>query len=309
MKSIDEIYQPFPDERRERGELAKRIRGQGPPRLSVWKVVWGMLVIALLFTGAMVYGTFANTEHLQYSYRRTTGYTNARYAMDMLENDLLGTVPFDASPPGVDLQEFWMENGRTCTPGQPPRFNTSGNDHVGTAADRISFRALTSVADTMQKVQVTWELVPSNFFIDSAGNLQTLDAPLHCRIRTPRAIYSLVRRVRAANPGDPTKYTEMAKDSLGVNVPDSEMCHYVLSFNLEYMGEGQIWSQLEPSPFTSRRVPSPNDPLGNGQGPNDLDPNGGALRVPAVRATIVIVEDTGERQDRVFTKVFWIPVG
>ena len=280
------------------------------------------IVLMIILLGAITMVFIRTTDTIMTAEARTTVYTNARYAMDMLGNDLLGCLSFQAPPPPpppppapapppppIDLQEFWMENGRTGSPGTPPRYNTSGNDHIGTAADRISFRALTAVADTMQAVQVTWELIPSNFFVDQAGNLQKGDSSHAQTVRTKRGLYSLVRRIRAANPTDPTKYTEFAKDSLGVNVRDAEMCHYVLSFNLEYLGEGQIWSQLEPSPFTSRRAPSPNDPLGNGQGPNDLDPNGGALRVPAVRVNIVIVEDTGERQERAFTKVLWIPVG
>ena len=266
------------------GGLAPRSPGGGVVTLIELLI---SIVLVIILLGAITIMCIKTTDAFIVE-TPTTNYAKARYSIDMLGNDLLGCLSFRASP--IDLQEFWMENGRTGSPGTPPRYKTPGNDHIGTAADRISFRALTSVADTMQTVQVTWELIPGNFIVDADGNLVRGDSCGPRMTGTRRGLYSLVRRVRAADPTDPTQYTAMARDSVGVDVPDSFMCDTVLSFNIEYLGEGQVWSQLEPSP-------------------TDLDSNGGSFRVPGVRVTLVIVENTEERQERSFIKVLWIPVG
>jgi hypothetical protein len=82
-------------------------------------------------------------------------------------------------------------------------------------------------------------------------------------------------------------------------VQDQELCYYVLSFNLEYLANNRAFSQLAPSPFPH------DDPLGNDSGPNDTA--GTAYRVPEIRATLRIVEDASERQERTIQKVMWIP--
>ena len=61
---------------------------------------------------------------------------------------------------------------------------------------------------------------------------------------------------------------------------------------------------------TMGNVPGPcpsRDPIGDGQGPNDTGAT--AIRMQAVRVTLVIVEDIGERQERTIQKVMWIPQG
>lgn len=280
-----------------------------------------ILMMILMMAATMVF--MGTTDTVMIGEARITVYTNARYALDILENDLMGCLPFGAPPappppppapppppPPMNLQQFWMENGRTAAPGSLPQYNTGGNDHIGTAADRVSFRALATVADTLQTCQITWELIPSNFYTDARGNLQRGDSSHQRTARTNRPLYTLIRRVRVADPANPTVYNRMAKDSTGVDVQDSEMCHYVLSFNLEYYGISNtglmVFSQLQPSYFQNKMPPDPNDPLGNGQGPNDTT---AAYRIPAIRVTIVVVEDTSERQERSISKVTWIPVG
>ncbi len=207
-------------------------------------------------------------------------------------------------------QSFWMENGKVgSSPGTDPVYNVTGH-HVGDAADRISFRAVTTVGDTLQACQVTYELIPGSKSIDVSGNNQSGDETHKSTARTNRGLYTLVRRVRVPSSADSAEFTDMSKDSKGATVCDAEMCHYVLSFNLEYFASNSTFSQLEPSYFTSSQPPAPNDPLGNGQGTNDGVPwPGNPYRVSAVRATIVIVEDVGERQERTVSKVMWIPVG
>ena len=87
-----------------------------------------------------------------------------------------------------------------------------------------------------------------------------------------------------------------------VDIQDQELCHYILSFNIEYLANTLNYSQLD-SPG-----PCPNtDPIGDGLGANDT--LGTAIRIPSLRITLVIVEDIGERQERTIQKVMWIPQG
>ncbi len=252
------------------------------------------------------------TETVAVAEARTQIYTNARYALDTLENDLLSCIPFDSG-----MQSFAMENGRTGSPGTFPVYNVS-NAHVTGAADLVEFISTASVADTVQTGRITYELIPSNYALSIAGTPTPGDESHKETVRTRRGLYTLVRRVRVPNPavpilpGVPPRYDQMPLDRLGNVVPDQELCHYVISFNLEYFDNTQKFSQLEPSPFT-RTLGRNNDPLGNAQGPNDMNPPppavATALRVPYIRVTLVIVEDLGERQERTVQKVMWLPMG
>jgi prepilin-type N-terminal cleavage/methylation domain-containing protein len=279
------------------------------------------LMVLLLAAITMVF--VKTTDTVAISEARMTVYTNARYALDVLENDLMGCLSFDPPPmqqpqpgqppppPGQQLvfQAFWMENGYVSSPGAMPSYNVSGG-HTDKAGDRMSFRATTAVGDTMQTCQVTYELIPGNMAIDPSGSVVAGDDS-HRNIVRPdatgsyRGLYTLVRRVRTADPATPTIFDKIpqvrdrATGSL-VSVPDTELCHYVVSFNLEYFASNYTFSQLEPSHFTS------SDPLGDGKGPNDTTT---PFRVPSIRATLVIVEDVGARQERMVQKAIWVPQG
>jgi prepilin-type N-terminal cleavage/methylation domain-containing protein len=289
-----------------------------------------ILMVILLSAVTMIF--MQTTDLVSIQEARTTVYTNSRYALETLENDLMGCFPFGAvappgSPPQPERQSFWMENGTiaVASPGSWPNYAGVG-DHVTDAADRICFRAMTTVADTMQAVQVIYELIPgdralappanSPLPIASPGGTVAGDSSHRqtVRMNPPRGLYTLIRRVRAANPTNPAIYDQVPKDSTGQLVPDMELCHYVLAFNLEYYSNTRTFSQLQPSFFTSKPAPASDDPLGNGQGPNDQgvvppDPASGPFRVSAVRVTLRITEDTGERQERVISRVLRIPVG
>ncbi len=272
-----------------------------------------ILMAILLMAVTVVF--VQTTETVAVAEARTQIYTNARYALDTLENDLLSCIPFDSG-----MQLFAMENGRTGSPGTFPTYGVSGagNSHVIGAADLIEFISTASVADTVQTGRITYELIPSNYTLSVTGAPEAGDESHKETVRTLRGLYTLVRRVRVPNPaipilpGVPPRYDQMPLDRLGNVVPDQELCHYVISFNLEYFDNTQKFSQLEPSPFT-RTLGRTNDPLGNAQGPNDMNPPppavASALRVPYIRATLVIVEDTGERQERTVQKVMWLPMG
>ena len=103
---------------------------------------------------------------------------------------------------------------------------------------------------------------------------------------------------------------EMKKDKDNNVIYDSELCRFVISFNIEYLANDQTLSQLEPSPCPSNPAwggAGGDDPLGNGAGPNDT--GSAPYRVPYVRITIVIVDDAAERQERAILKTISIPMG
>jgi len=293
-----------------------RAMDPGRAGFTLVELLISIILMAILLS-AVTMAFVTTTETVAIAEARTQIYTNARYALDMMENDLLSCISFDSG-----LQAFAMENGAVTTPGSFPTYGVS-NRHVPTAAygaaDLIEFIATTTVGDTMQTCKVTYELMPGNFAIGPDGKTpETGDSSHKQTVRSQRGLYTLVRRIRVPDPtavivpGVPPKYDQMAKDRMANTIADQELCHYVISFNLEYFDASQKFSQLEPSPFT-RKLGGQADPLGNGQGANDTNPpppaNASAIRVPYVRATLVIVEDAGERQERTIQKAMWVPMG
>lgn len=283
----------------------------GGAGFTLVELLISVILMAILISAVTIV-FMQTTDTVAIAEARTQIYTNARYALDKLENDLLCCIPFDSG-----LQLFAMENGGVASPGSFPVYGVSDR-HVEGAADLIQFVATTDVGDTVQTGLVTYELIPSNYAISITGASTAGDQSRKETVRTRRGMYTLVRRVRVPDPsvpilpGVPPRYDQMPKDRLGNVVADQELCHYVISFNLEYFDNTMKFSQLEPSPFT-RKIGVANDPLGNKQGPNDTNPPPPAiptaLRVPYIRATLVVVEDVGERQERTLQKVMWVPMG
>ena len=222
--------------------------------------------------------------------------------LDIIENDLLGTISFNGG------QRFAMENGKVTTPGGNPQYNVTGF-HYSQAADKIVFRATTTIGNTVQTGEITYELIPANMALGTSGIVMAGDGSRDKTLKTLRPLYILVRRTRVANPTNPAVYDQFPVDSFGNPVNDTELCYYVTSFNLEYYSNNMTFSQLEPSYFTTAAAGSGSyDPLGNGLGQND-GVGGTAIRVPYIRATIIIVDDIGERQERAVSKAMWIPMG
>jgi hypothetical protein len=245
-----------------------------------------ILTVILLSTTAMVF--FQSTEIVTVNEARIHVYEQARVAMDMMERDLQSAYPFTGG------QRFILENGYSTGPSTIVYQSTgNANTHVGKAADRMIFRATAITGDTIQPVEVTYELEPYNDPTRSKG------------LATNRPMFVLVRRVRASTTQQPDVYNQIPKDSSGSDINDQELCHFVLSFNIEYYASDSRFSQLDPSPCP------PSDPLG------DLDLGGGgktndttnAIRLRYLRITMSIVDDVGEKQERMVTRVIWIPLG
>jgi type II secretory pathway pseudopilin PulG len=304
-----------------------------------------ILIVAITMIFVNTTETVANQE------ARMTVYTNARYAIDIMENDLLGAFGLNepvqpgkkAGGPGGTSggvtyiptehipQAFWMDNGEVPKidsnipdgSGELPKLNGSADQkaHYERAGDAMGFRTVTTVGDSVQTCEVTYLLIPGDHTLDSpqVGASSPINKPMadvqkylqggsaaHTKtVRTKRPIYTLVRRVRLQNPTQTTgtpvfDLIPRVTDKQGnqVVVQDQELCYYVVSFNLEYLANNRAFSQIG-SHFTH------DDPIGNDTGINDTP--GSAYRIPAIRVTMRIVEDVGERQERTIQKVMWIP--
>ncbi len=269
-----------------------------------------VLMMILLSAVTMVFTN--TTEMITTTNARTAVYTNARYALDKLEVDLKGCLPFNSGQ-----QRFILDNGNSAGLGNPPGYNSGGQGHVGNAADRLIFRTTSTVGDTLQTVEVEYSLIPGSKALDDPGGVlpgtnvvggdpakgQTVG-----QAGTPRPLFTLVRRVRAADNNG--IYSLPAKDKANNIIPDSELCRFVISFNIEYLSDIQTLSQLEPSPCPSSATYGSgggDDPLGNGLGENDTGST--PYRIPYLRFTLVIVDDSAERQERAVLKSISIPMG
>ena len=304
----------------------KRGRGRGFTLIELLISI----VLMMILLGAVTMIFIKTTDTVARQDARMTVYTNARYAMDIMENDVMGAMtvelpppppaaapipgqpPPPPPPPPTPMQSLWMENGYCAASGVSPSYNVGGaSTHIEKAGDRMSFRTTSAVAQTMQTCEVTYELIPGNKCLDASGALQSGDESHRETARTKRGLFTLVRRVRTIDPakpapkaGDPLVYDMIPKvkdlaPPFGlVAVQDTELCHYVVSFNLEYLANNQMFSQLDPSPFPK------GDPLGDNKGANDTTT---PYRIPAIRVTLVIVEDIAERQERTIQKVMWLP--
>jgi len=324
-------------------------RRQAPQGFTLIELLISIaLMMILIIAVTMIFVTTTDTVAVQEA--RMTVYTNARYAMDIMENDLLGAYGLNEPPrpknqqqqtytggatyiPGEHIpQAFWMDNGElprngASIPdgaGELPKMNGGADPkaHYERAGDAFGFRTVTTVGETIQTCEVTYLLIPGDHVLDTPapGSQSPINRPMadvgkllqpgdstHTKTaRTQRPLYTLVRRCRLQSPllnnGEPTfDQIPQVKDKQGnmIVVQDQELCYYVVSFNLEYLASNRAFSQLAPSPFPHE------DPIGNDTGANDAP--GTAYRVPAVRVTMRVVEDVGERQERTIQKVMWIP--
>jgi prepilin-type N-terminal cleavage/methylation domain-containing protein len=268
------------------------------------------IILMLILLSAITLIFMRTTETVAIAQARMSVYTNARYALDIMENDLLGCLSFNSG-----VQRFCMENGKANGAGNMPLYGVTGN-HIGNAADRLIFRSTTTIGNTVQTGEITYELIPASMSIGAGGVVTGGDGTRQQTMKNApyRPLYTLIRRARVANPTNPTVYDQMpvAADPItGAPVPvnDMELCYFVTSFNLEYYANNMNFSQLEPSYFTQASGSGAYDPLGNGQGANDGAGGAQPYRVPFVRVTLTIVDDIGERQERTISKTMWIPMG
>lgn len=274
----------------------KKLR-QGFTLIEMLVVV--ILVVIIIMSIAVVFGSTSETTRQGES--REKVYANARISLSKLEEDLMGCVPFNGG------QQFVMRNGLSQASGAITY--DVGGGHYDKAADMLVFRSVVSVGPALYLSEVSYHLQ------------QEPSSEMKTTVRTNRPLYVLIRRIRGSGTSLPTpdapdssytcpvggcafnkaqQFINPITGSGAIKVSDQDLCHYILQFNLEYLSDKGLFSQLDPSPFPV------SDPLGNGTGPNDTTT---PYRVPAVRATIVVTDGPEEFTERMFSRNIWLPMG
>lgn len=270
--------------------------------------------LMMILISSMVLIFVSTTTTVEINRSRIQIHNAARAALEQFARDLSSMLPMSGGS-----QRFWMRDG-----GELP-IASADRHHIG-AWDTIGFTAVTSVKGVPTTAQVVYRLIK-----DPRG--KTVEKLKDGILLAGRQLYILRKELRNVDGGallDPTKTGGVALDQ-----PTAELCHYVVSFNLEYMSASGQYSQIEPGP-TSPSMPqgpfpgptaidpgnvaqltaTPVDPMGQSTGGADLNdevlPSGRQSPkyiVPAIRATLRIVEDIEARQERVFTREIWLPAG
>jgi type II secretory pathway component PulJ len=226
------------------------------------------LMIILVGAIAMVFTRAAEIATI--SDARHKIYNNARVAMDLMWKDLQALLPVDGGN-----QQFSIRNG--------------GGDHISTANDQISFHSTVFDSDgNLRVAKVTYRLEKDP------------DSERQNTLRTGRPLY-ILRRVLQATDGT------SLKNIAGATITPADVCMYVISLNFEY----RIETGTNAGTFTNNVAAvfkaDGSDPIGDSP-PKSGDLNDPNMRISAVRVTMRIVEDNAERQERVISRVIWLPM-
>lgn len=258
------------------------------------------LALMMILLSSVVAIFFSSTTTYSIQEGRIKIYDQAKTALRVIEEDLKGCITFSGG-----TQRFIMENGVIDQSAGTIAYG-GGGGHDSSAGDKLIFRTTTKADKSLiQTVEVTYELYKPEF-VDNQKTVERYDQ--NGSLVKSRPLFILRRTMTTANATTPLVYDQPVKDGKGNIIHEwrgtssVELCSNVLSFNLEYIADNYVYSQLDPSPFPS------SDPLGDGQGKND-PPSNTAYRVPKVRITIIITDGPGALQERVFSKDISIPVG
>ncbi|MBI4713419.1 MAG: hypothetical protein HY762_09010, partial [Planctomycetes bacterium] len=190
---------------------------------------------------------------------RLTIYSTARAAVDLLAMDMNGCLPVEN-----DQQRYEMGEEKVGA-------------HMVDARDWISFRATAPVNNEMKGCEVKYSLVAET---DPSIIAEGSEQGVAKTVRTKRQLYVLRRET---------------KDFDGVVLDKTDLCHYVLSFNIEcFDSTDKKFKQLNELTFTY--------PIGDANPTDEKLPRG-------LRVTLRVVAGAAERQERLITRVIWIPMG
>ena len=151
------------------------------------------------------------------------------------------------------------------------------NENVVGARDSISFCAIALVKQETISAQISYYLVEDTdpSILDEQGK-----AGRSTTTKTKRQLYILRRE---------------ARDADGQELDSVALCHYVLSFNIEvYDRNSRSFKQLSETSY--------NYPIGDKTPVNEKLPLG-------LRVTLRVIANAAERQERIISRVIWIPMG
>ncbi len=243
-----------------------------------------MLVVALIFK--------QTAKITVDSEDRMIIYLNARKSLDQLEVDLLGCLPLD-----INLQKFTLADGEYLE--NLSDIQTESFASGSTGLDRLTLRTFTSAGGTFQGVEITYVLGKEKdptILAETGGSGLTL--------KTKRQLYALYRIPKAINKDGTTgPLVEDPQIETGEEEAAMALCHYVMSFNLEYFDTTRKQFRQIPDHLTDS---PPKDvfewPIGDANPPEEQLHRG-------IRAVLRVVANAAERQERIFPRAIWIPVG
>lgn len=291
--------------------------------------------LATILISTVVLIFYGSTDIFKMSEARMSVFGNARAALDIFARDVQSAVPAESNQ-----QRFLMTRSAAGGVGwDSPTTLAFPAGKEGT--DAIQFRAIIPVNMSMGPVppagmlpSPTLRTVQVLYSLRHDGDPELLSTNLiQFTTRTNRRIYVLQKRVYdppAAVPGffvpiasfsaqtntavaDPSEYHAIPIPSVppGLGSERCDLCHYVLSFNLEYFA---LKAGATP---TAPGVPpvAPYAPNGAGSALSAAFTGGTPLgtavtdRLPfGIRAMLRVTEGAGERQERLIVRTVWIPL-
>lgn len=181
--------------------------------------------------------------------------------------------------PAIDMMVTDINGCFSLETGQQ-RFSM-GEDKTGEqitdARDRISFRSIALVKQQIRSAQIEYSLVEDTDpnILDEKGK-----AGVSKTTKTKRQLYVLRR---------------IAKDFDGTLLDSTDLCHCVLYFNIEVFDTtSRSFKQLDEVSY--------NYPIGDKQPEDEKIPTG-------LRVSLRVVANAAERQERIFIRSIWIPIG
>ena len=187
-------------------------------------------------------------------------YSSARAALDIFVTDINGCFPLDS-----EQQRFTMGEDKQ-------------GDDISGARDTISFTATALVKGQPAAARIGYYLVTETD--TSILDAQNIDGR-STTTKTKRQLYVLKR---------------VALDSEDKELDSVDLCHYVLSFNIE------VYDKASPPSFKQLSALTYEYPIGDNHPVIEKLPLG-------LRITLRVVANAAERQERIFSRVVWIPMG
>ena len=302
--------------------------------ITLMELLVAVGLMVLLMT-AIVMIFFRSTDVMKIGDARINIYENARAALDTVANDLQNGLSYDGGQQRLQLQQFV----RPAAGGVAAGSNTDG------AMDTIGIMTVATVPPTpggltreVRTVYVEYFLAPDEDAETSANGTGSTIA-----LRSSRQIFVLKRRVWAVigNTGL-VKLTTQLKGAVSVplfgtaypivppyvpqvagfgSAPDlvlleeGDLCHWVVSFNVEVYWDDTPTDPSQPGRWDELSAPAPNPylkaimPVGDVVPPQPV----GVVVDPTIprkfRLTMRVIEGAAERQERIFQREVWAPLG
>ena len=300
------------------------------------------LMVILITSTVMIFNSSVATVKI--SEARINIQNSARAAMDHLWRDLSSMLPMDGGS-----QRFWMSDDAinpTSAGAGAPMSPTDPNRHVTGATDSIGFRTVTSVNGILLPVQVIYRLVQDLDGMRQRTIQRVINGRIQQGVRIyvlRKEILNLDgTAVRDATSGRPILPIDLCYYVTAFNLEymhamsndrtnplsglNGQFCQIAPDMSGQILGPfpGPASTILRPGNLSPIIGARPRNPMGepdgasDGSSPikNDIQQTTGtgtrfypAFIVPALRATMRVVEGSEARQERVYTRVIWLPTG